>query len=293
MPHVDLPQGRIAYTERGSGRPVVFVHGLLMGGELWHELADRLAPHGLRCIMPTWPLGAHRTPLAAGADNAPRGVAAAIAAFLEALDLDDVVLVGNDSGGMLCQLVAIHHPERVGALVLTNCDAFEVCPPRPFGLLVKAAKVPRLLKAALAPYRIGAVRRSPLGLRLLSHRDIDPLWAAWLRPHHEDGRVMRDTARFTAAIDKRLTLDAARELHRFDRPVLLAWGAGDMLFRVSLAERLRAAFGDARLEKLDARCLVMVDRPDELAALIADFTRDGGSASPASPDDRASLASRP
>src|SRR3712207_686568 len=124
MPHVDLPQGRIEYTERGSGRPVVFVHGALMAGDVWEDVAGRLAPHGLRCIMPTWPLGAHRIPLADGADATPHGIAELIAGFLAALGLDDVVLVGNDTGGALAQFVVTRHPERVGALVLTNCDAF-------------------------------------------------------------------------------------------------------------------------------------------------------------------------
>ncbi|HEX2015316.1 MAG TPA: alpha/beta hydrolase, partial [Solirubrobacteraceae bacterium] len=131
MPVVELPAGSIHYTEEGprEGRPVVFVHGYLMGGELFGELSGRLAQRGLRCLSPTWPLGAHPEPMAPGADVTPRGIAGIIASLLEVLDLDDVVLVGNDTGGALCQVVAADHPERLGALVLTNCDAFENFPP--------------------------------------------------------------------------------------------------------------------------------------------------------------------
>ena len=105
MPAIQLQQGTIHYEEAGPahGRPLVFVHGYLMGGDLWAGLAERLAERGLRAIMPTWPLGAHREPMRPGADLTPRGVAAIIAGFLEALGLEDVVLVGNDTGGALCR----------------------------------------------------------------------------------------------------------------------------------------------------------------------------------------------
>src|SRR5687767_7097809 len=127
MPAVELAQGTIHYREAGppDGRPVVFVHGYLMAGDLWAALGERLAARGLRAIMPTWPLGAQPEPLRPGADVTARGVAAIVVAFLEALELEDVVLAGNDTGGAICQLVAAGQPERLGALVLTNCDAFE------------------------------------------------------------------------------------------------------------------------------------------------------------------------
>src|SRR5918993_219101 len=155
MATVDLEMGRIHYEEAGpaDGRPVVCVSGFIMGGDLWAGLASRLASRGLRCITPDFPTGAQREPLKPGADVSPRGVAAIVAAFLEALDLDDVVLVGNDSGGAISQLVAVDHPERLGALVLTNCDTFEHFPPGVFKALVKAARLPGGLKAALLPLR--------------------------------------------------------------------------------------------------------------------------------------------
>src|SRR4051794_31424203 len=102
----ELEQGRIHYDEAGpsDGRPVVFVHGLLMAGDLWAPLTERLAARGLRCLAPTWPMGAHREAMAPGTDVSPRGMAAIVAAFLAALDLRDVVLVGNDSGGAISQV---------------------------------------------------------------------------------------------------------------------------------------------------------------------------------------------
>lgn len=135
MSTIDISAGTIHYEATGpaDGRPVVFVHGYLMGGQLWRQVSDRLAGRGLRCIAPTWPMGAHPEPLRRGADRTITGVAAMVAALLAALDLEDVVLVGNDTGGVVSQLVAVHHRERLGALVLTSCDAFEHFPPRSCG----------------------------------------------------------------------------------------------------------------------------------------------------------------
>lgn len=274
MPSIQLEQGTIHYEEAGppDGRPVVFVHGYIMGGDIWREVGERLAGGGLRAIMPTWPLGAHREPMRPGADTSPRGVADMIAAFLEAAGLDDVVLVGNDSGGALCQVVAAYHPERLGALVLTNCDAFENCPPSFFKALVAVAKLPGGLKAALVPLRTEAARRSPAGYGLLSHRGVEALAREWVKPVLQDDGVFEDVRRFTVALDKELTLDAAARLPRFEKPVLLAWGTDDRLFPTSDAHRLAAVLPDARVEEIDgARTLPMIDRPDRLAELIGAF----------------------
>lgn len=274
MPAVDLEMGTIHYSEFGpsDGRAVVFVHGYMMGGELFAGLGRRLGEQGLRCLAPTWPLGAHREPMAPGADMTPTGVAATIAAFLDVLGLDDVVLLGNDSGGALCQLVAADHPERLGALVLTNCDAFENFPPSFFKALVKAARLPGGLKAALAPMRLAAARRSPLGFGLLSHHDVDHLAREWVRPVFEQPAVLEDLRRFTVAVNPEVTLGAASRLKRFDRPVLLAWGVDDKLFPIRDAQRLAEILPDARLERIEgSRAFSMIDQPDKLAELVGAF----------------------
>ena len=271
MPAIQLQQGTIHYEEAGprGGRPVVFVHGYLMGGDLWAVLAGKLAGRGLRAIMPTWPLGAHREPMAPDADLTPRGIAAIIAAFLEALDLDDVVLVGNDSGGALCQVVAVDHPDRIGALVLTNCDMYENFPPSFFKALLAAARLPGGLKAALQPMRTAAARRSPLGYGMLSHGDVDHLARGWVKPIFEQPGVLEDLRRFTVALDDEVTLDAARRLPAFGKPVLLAWAPDDKLFPLELAQRMAAAVPGARVETIErSRAFSMIDRPDRLAGLI-------------------------
>ncbi len=106
---VQLRQGTVRYREAGSGPPIVFVHAFLTHGDLWRAVAPPLA-EGYRCIVPDWPLGAHRPPMPADADLTFAGLARLVADFLAALDLEGVTLVGNDTGGALCQFVVGTHP---------------------------------------------------------------------------------------------------------------------------------------------------------------------------------------
>ena len=106
---VRLPQGAIRYRERGRGTPLVFVHGVLVNGDLWRDVVPLLAVSS-RCITPDWPLGAHEVPLEPTADLSTPGLAALVADFLAALGLRDVTLIGNDTGGAVCQLVVTSHP---------------------------------------------------------------------------------------------------------------------------------------------------------------------------------------
>jgi pimeloyl-ACP methyl ester carboxylesterase len=272
VPTVDLDTATIHYESVGpdTGRPVVFVHGYAMGGSLWGPLATRLAARGLRCLAPTWPLGAHPTPLRPGADATLPGVATTVGAFLEALDLSDVVLVGNDTGGLVSQLVAVHHGERLGALVLTSCDAFEHFPPpilRPF---ILAARHPAPFRAAVRTLDSKLVRRRAYGG--LAHRDVEPFARQWVRPALDDPRVAEDLRRLTASLDRRTSLDVAARLGEFTRPVLVAWSADDAFFPVGDAQRLVDAMPGARLRiVVGARTYSMLDQPDALAEAVAEL----------------------
>ena len=271
MASIELQQGTIHYEQVGAaaGRPVVCVHGFVMAGNLWAQLAERLAGEGLRVIMPTWPLGAHREPMRPGVEVTPRAVVAIIGAFLDALDLHDVVLIGNDSGGALCQSVAVHHPERLGALILTNCDAFDNFPPPAFKPLVKAAKMPGALRAAILPMRSATVRRSRMAFGSLSHGDVDDLAREWVRPALESRDVFENLREFTAGMDQELTLEAAERLGAFDKPALMAWAADDAFFPVEHAHRLAAILPRGRVEVIeDSRTFSMIDQPDRLADLV-------------------------
>jgi pimeloyl-ACP methyl ester carboxylesterase len=275
MTEIDLPQGIVRVRDDGAGPPVVFVHGLLVDGELWRETAAALVPSH-RCVVPDLPLGAHRHAMRAGADQSPRGVARLVGDLLDRLQLDDVTLVGNDTGGAICQFLVDERPERVARLVLTNCDGFEQFPPAPFGAMVKAARIPGALRTMLLPARAAVVRRSPLGFGGLTTRGLpDELTAAWVEAFLSDAGVRRDTERFMRAIDPGQLLDVAAGLRRYPAAVLLAWGAADPFFDLALGRRLRNAFADARLVELPgSRAFVPWDEPVRLAELIADFVAE-------------------
>jgi pimeloyl-ACP methyl ester carboxylesterase len=270
MTTIRLDSTTIHYEEQGpaDGHPVVFVHGYAMGGSLWRALSERLAAAGMRCVAPTWPLGAHTEPL--GAPLTMEGAARIVAEMLVALELDDVVLVGNDTGGAIAQIVATTEPGRLGALVLTGCDAFEHFPPPILKPLIAAARSPLTFAAALAPLRTRVGRSIAYGK--LAHADIDALANEWTRPAQSDGRIREDLRRFTASLDRETTIRAAAALPGFTKPALIAWSADDAFFGLEDGRRLAAVLPDARFELIEqARTFSMIDQPDRLAGLIRSF----------------------
>ncbi|MGI8721056.1 MAG: alpha/beta fold hydrolase [Geodermatophilaceae bacterium] len=270
---VTLDAGTVHYRERGTGPPVVFVHGLLVNGSLWHKVVDELEGN-YRCIAPDWPLGSHSTAMRANADLSPPGLARLVADFLSALDLDAVTLVGNDTGGAICQLVATEHPERLARLVLTPCDAFENFLPPMFRPLQLAARVPGLLTAIVQTLRSRRLRTLPIAFGWLAKRPVDQqVMDGWVRPCLSDRAVRRDTGKVLRGISPRFTLAAAEKLAHFDRPTLIAWAPEDRFFPMNHAQRLAKSIPDARLDPiLDSYTFVPQDQPARLAELIADFS---------------------
>ena len=266
---IELPAGTIHYREGGpaDGRPVVFVHGFLVDDTLWSDVPERLAERGFHTFAPTWPLGSHTTAMNDGADLSPRGVARVVASFLEAHDLQDVVLVGSDTGGAVSQLLLDEDPSRIGRLVLTNCDAFDTFPPFPFGALFRLGRHP------------GPARRCCSRCGRRSCGTASSASAGWFavtsRPRRA-GRGSRRTSptRAYVATSRRSPAgwrpdelaDSPRWLAKFDQPVLLCWAPGDPFFKYDLAKRLLGTFPDATLvEFRGARTFVSLDQPERLA----------------------------
>ncbi|GAA2693799.1 alpha/beta fold hydrolase [Nonomuraea recticatena] len=270
MHTIDLPQGTLSYRIAGpaktTGPPVVFVHAFLVDGSVWTRVADHLAARGVRSYAPDWPLGAHHTPLRPDADQSPRGVARQVLAFLEALDLQDVTLVGNDTGGALCQFLLDIDASRIGRLVLTNCDAFDTFPPFPYNVIFRLLRSELRMRINLQPMRWRAFRHSPLGLGLLANK-LDPVQTrAWIEPSLRNKEIRRDAARFLRAIDPKDLLGVSTRLKNFTGPVRIVWGTADRAFKPALGQRLQRAFSNATfVEVPGARTFVHLDTPTVLA----------------------------
>jgi pimeloyl-ACP methyl ester carboxylesterase len=271
---IDLPAGRIRYREAGAGKPVVFVHGYLVDGRLWDGVVDRLSD-SCRCLAPDWPIGAQQIAMNPDADLSPPGVAAIIASFLDALDLEDVTIVGNDSGGAMSQVLVTRHPQRIGRLVLTNCDTHENFPPGIFKAMPPLAKLPGGMTLLSLPFRSGAVARA--AFKPFTRKPIPPdLIASWMEPGMNDKGVRRDLKKVTVGMNKRYTLEAAEKLRGSQLPMLFAWAPGDKLFPLSYAERLAGEAGNARIVEIaDANTFVALDQPQRLSEEIAGFVAGG------------------
>ncbi|MDP8942507.1 MAG: alpha/beta hydrolase [Actinomycetota bacterium] len=273
---VILEEGTIRYRERGSGEPIVFIHGLLVNGLLWRKVVTELED-GFRCIAPDWPLGAHGVAMNPQADLSPPGMARLIAHFIARLELDRPTVVGNDTGGAFAQLLAANHPERVGRLVLTNADAFARFLPPAFRYLQWLSRVPGSSWLLAQGARVPAVRRLPLAYGSLTKRPMDPaVLAEYSARLLADPRVRRDLRKVLRGISARYTLAAAERLRAFDRPALLAWASEDRVFPMALAERLLELLPRATLEPIaDSYAFVPEDQPIRLAQLIRDFVSEG------------------
>jgi pimeloyl-ACP methyl ester carboxylesterase len=274
MPAVDLPSGTLHYQRSGRGTPIVFLHGYLMGANLWDPVI-RLLDGEFDCIAPELPFGAHPTPMVPNADLTTAAVGRLVADFLEALDLREVILVGNDSGGAIAQVVAARHPERLGGLVLTSCDAFDNHPPKLFRLLITAARM-GVLTLLLASLKARLARSLPTAYGWLSHHTPPhELIDGWIGSYFADKGVRRDARRLIAALgDDTFMGQVDAELAGFTKPALLAWAADDKFFPLEHARRLASILPDARLELIPgSRTWVMRDQPERTAHLIGRFAR--------------------
>jgi pimeloyl-ACP methyl ester carboxylesterase len=276
---LELDGGRLHVHVTGEGPAIVFVHGLLVNANLWRKVVPRL--HGFTRVTLDMPLGSHRTPMPARTLTPP-DLAALIGEAVEALGLDDVTLVGNNTGGALCQIAAAEQPAWLGRLVLTSCDAFEHFPPPLLKPLFLQLRAPGGALAALAPLRVRRLRQLPVAYGLLARAPIPPLPSdSYVLPSLASADVRSDLRRVARGVDARHTIAAAERLAAFDRPALIAWSADDRFFPRADAERLAATIPGARLEWIEgARTFSPEDRPERVAELVASFAREpvGGAA---------------
>ena len=279
MSQIELSAGTIDYEDTGGDGPtLVLLHGLLMDASLWDDvMAGLSADH--RCVAPTLPLGAHRHGMRAGADLSLRGISRLVAEFLDALDLRDVTVVGNDTGGALVQLLACERSPRLSRIVLVSCDAFDNFPPGLTGkTLVLAGKLPpALFGLFMQQMRLRVLRRLPIAFGWLTKRG-DAATARWVKPLLRQREIRRDAVAVLRAVaaGKHLMLDAADRLPAYDRPALVVWASGDRVMPRDHGRRLAGLLPLGRLVEIpDSYTLIPLDQPARLAQSIRDFTGPG------------------
>ena len=230
---VQTPSGRISYTEQGRGPVALFVHGVLLNGHLWrHQLEDLCDIR--RCIAVD--LLAHGdTQISPDQDVSVTANARMLTEFLDALNIDQVDLVGNDSGGGIAQIFAALNPQRVRSFTLTDCDVHDNWPPeafKPFLAMAAAGGLRGTLDALLSDknvYRsaqaLGPAYEHP---ERLSDSSIE----TYLRPLVRTEQRTIDLQRFLAAFDNRHTVAIEAALKTLQAPTLIVWGTDDVYFDV-------------------------------------------------------------
>ncbi len=244
---VQTASGRISYTEQGTGPVALFVHGVLLNGYLWrHQLADL---SDIRRCLAVDLLAHGDTEITPDQDVSVTANARMLREFLDALKVDQVDIVGNDSGGGIAQIFAALYPQRVRSLTLTDCDTHNNWPPeafRPFLAMAAAGGLRGTLEAMLSDK---SVYRSPQALgpayehpEQLSDDSIEK----YLRPFVRSEQRTLDLQRFLAAFDNKHTLAIEDRLKTLKSPTLIVWGTDDVYFDVKWSRWLADNIPGAR-----------------------------------------------
>ncbi|HEY7633240.1 MAG TPA: alpha/beta hydrolase [Thermoleophilaceae bacterium] len=274
--------GYLSYRSSGEGPPLVFFAGALANHDLWRDVVGALEDR-YRCISIDLPLGAHPWPLSTGADRSADSLARLLLDCLELLDVEDATLIANDTaGGLLLLSLATDHPalERVGRLVLTNCESYDKFPPDE---LKKASalsrRFPRLARGLVRlQLRSSFGRRRAIASVTTSGLDGERE-ESFFGPGQSDPGVIDDMVAAMAGFRPELLMDAAEVIPRFERPVLLVWGDRCKFFPIADARRLAADFPSATLVPVPgAKTWVPVDNEGAVADAIAGFVPAPGAA---------------
>lgn len=263
---VQTASGRISYTEQGTGPVALFVHGVLLNGHLWrHQLEDLCDIR--RCIAVD--LLAHGdTEITRDQDVSATANAKMLQEFLDALSIDQVDLVGNDSGGGIAQIFAALNPERVRSLTLTDCDAHDNWPPeafKPFLAMAAAGGLRGTLDTLLSDKNVYRSAQALGPAYEHPERLSDDSIEAYLRPLARTEQRTSDLRRFLAAFDNRHTLAVEARLKTLQAPTLIVWGTDDVYFDVKWSHWLSDNIPGTRrrIELKGARIFFPEERPAE------------------------------
>jgi len=266
---VQTQSGPASYIDSGGpGRPALFVHGLGTSSYLWRHVIDQFDGQR-RCVAVDLPLHG-QTPAAADQDFSLPGFARFLAEFCEALQLSDIDLVANDTGGAISQVFAAGHPDLLHTLTLTNCEAHNNLPPK---VLLPAVVLAHMgLAARISPRLLRDIRRGRKRFYGLGYQDIEnlpeDLARFWLESQFATPELARQNQRIMTSLHARDLLAVEPALARLQVPTLIVWGTGDIFFRRKWAYWLRDTIPGATevVELAGARIFFPDERATELTA---------------------------
>jgi pimeloyl-ACP methyl ester carboxylesterase len=270
---VETPSGRISYASAGSGPAALFVHGVVLNKHLWRHQLTALSD--IRRSIAVDLLAHGDTEITSDQDVSVTANAKMLKEVLDALKIDQVDLIGNDSGGGIAQIFAALNPKRVRTLTLTNCDTHDNWPPeafKPFVEMVKAGGLRETLNAMLAdktifrsPGALGPAYERP---ETVADEDIE----TYLRPLVQTEQRTRDLQRFVVAFDNKHTRVIEPQLRELRAPTLIVWGTDDVYFPVKWAHWLAETIPGAKppVELEGARIFFPEERANEFNRLLRD-----------------------
>ena len=268
---VQTPSGPASYIDTGGpGRVALFVHGLGTSSYLWRHVIDQLDGQP-RCVAVDLPLHG-KTPAAADQDFSLPGFARFLAEFCEGLQLTDIDLVANDTGGAISQVFATGHPELLHTLTLTNCETHKNMPAK---VLLPAAWLAHLgLAARISPRLLRDIRRGRKRFYGLGYQDIEnlpeDLARFWLETQFATPELARQNQRIMTSLHARDLLAVEPALARLQVPTLIVWGTSDIFFRRKWAYWLRDPIPGATevVELSGARLFFPDERATEFTAAL-------------------------
>ena len=268
---VHTRSGPASYIDTGGpGRAALFVHGVATSSYLWRNVIDQLDGQR-RCVAVDLPLHG-QTPAAADQDFSLPGLARFVADFCDALELSDVDLVANDSGGAIAQVFAAGNADRLHTLTLTNCEVHDNLPPKALLPTVLLARMG--LFARLAHRMVRDIPRARKRVYGSGYQDVtnlpEEIARGWLETAFATAESARQSQRLLTSLHARDLLAIEPALARLQVPTLIVWGTGDIFFRRKWAYWLRDTIpGATDVVEIDgARLFFPDERATELTAAL-------------------------
>ena len=277
-PAVETPLGPIPVRAAGEVPTVLAVHGLLTDSRLYDGVVDQLGGR-VRVVLPELPLGAHRQAVPDRSRLTPEDLADALAQVLEQVGDGPALVLGNDTGGALSQLLVARHPQLVGGLVLAGCEVLDHFPPPAFAPFFAAARGRRSFRAFVRLFAVPAALAEPGPLNVFSRRGLGRDYVReLLAPALTDDAILDDTRAFVRACRPASLLRGSAGLSVVHGRSAVVWPRHDPLFTPRDGRRAAALLDTEVTWAPGARTFVPVDRPDLVAEAVAEVVARAGTA---------------